>query len=73
MKCLHLIYKTGRDCYTLIEAVKLDGMIKINNLNPGFKNIPKVNKIYSDNTKTSDLFILDQFKKEKRTVKNLKN
>ena len=46
-------------------------------LNPGFKNILKNNKIYSDNTKTSDLFILDQALKKRNEIakefKKLKN
>ena len=54
-----------------IETVKLDGMIKKSIiLNPGFKNILKNNKIYSNNAKTSDLFILDQAIKKRNEIAN---
>ena len=43
---------------------------KINILNPGFKNILKNNKIYSNNAKTSDLFILDQAIKKRNEIAN---
>jgi len=52
-----------------IETVKLDGMIKKSIiLNPNFKNILKNNKIYSENAKTADLFILDQALKKRSEI-----